>query len=248
MLFLSIFLPVVTSFVLGRRDSRRICDQQGRAYVGKYILYNNLWNANGYEGSQCLEAPSSQANPTSWSSNWNWKFYGDPEKDNQVKSFSNVYLQGLPKDISTIQSIPSTWSWSYSGNSVRADVAYDLFLGQHSDSRPDVEIMIWVGALGGVLPISNGDKAVNLDLEGINWSLYHGITDFNGFTTQVYSFVANSGQLRDFKGDINQFITHLKNEGYFSSKYYLHTLDAGTEAFSGENAIFDTSVYSVDLL
>lgn len=51
--------------------------------------------------------------------------------------------------------MPSTWSWTYTGDDIVADVAYDLFTSSTADGDEEFEIMVWLGALGGAGPISS---------------------------------------------------------------------------------------------
>lgn len=50
------------------------------------------------------------------------------------------------KLISNIGSLPSSAQWSYTGNNIRANVAYDLFTASnpnHDTSSGDYELMVW---------------------------------------------------------------------------------------------------------
>lgn len=51
--------------------------------------------------------------------------------------------------------MPSSWSWSYSGDGLIADVAYDMFTSSSAGGDEEFEIMVWLGALGGAGPISS---------------------------------------------------------------------------------------------
>jgi xyloglucan-specific endo-beta-1,4-glucanase len=46
--------------------------------------------------------------------------------------------------ISKIKSIPSAWSWSYTGSGLTADVAYDLFTSNSAGGSEAYEMMIWL--------------------------------------------------------------------------------------------------------
>jgi xyloglucan-specific endo-beta-1,4-glucanase len=120
-------------------------------------------------------------------------------------------------------------SVSYSGTSIVADVAYDIFTSSTSTGSNEYEIMIWLAALGGAGPISSTGSAIATPtINGITWNLFSGP---NG-ATQVYSFVAQS-QVTSFSGDLLGFFTYLiANQGYSSSQY-ITTLEAGTEPFTG---------------
>lgn len=58
------------------------------------------------------------------------------------------------EQISSISAIPSTWSWTYTGDGMITDVAYDLFTSSTPGGSEEFEIMIWLGRFGGAGPIS----------------------------------------------------------------------------------------------
>lgn len=99
--------------------------------------------------------------------------------------------------------------------------------------------MIWLASYGGAGPISStGSTIATPTIAGTKWNLYKGP---NGDTT-VFSFVAPS-HLGNFDGDLNGFFTYLvKSQGVASSSV-MTALQAGTEPFSGSNAVFTTYAY-----
>jgi len=79
------------------------------------------------------------------------------------------------KAISSVSSLPSTWNWSYSGNGMVANVAYDLFTSSTATGSAQYEVMIWLAALGGAGPISStGGPIATVNLAGKSWKLYKG--------------------------------------------------------------------------
>lgn len=102
--------------------------------------------------------------------------------------------------------------------------------------------MVWLAALGGAAPIGNSDGPIaSPEIGGITWDLYKGDNSW-----KVYSFIAKD-TIHDYSGDINDFFQYLtKNEGV-SSDLYLQTVGAGTEPFTGSNATFTVSPYSISL-
>jgi len=109
-------------------------------------------------------------------------------------------------------------SWSYSTQSVRANVAYDIFTSadpNHANSGGDYEVMIWLARLGDVYPI--GKSTGTVTVAGKQWDLWIGM---NG-QMQVYSFVAPS-PVTSFSADAKQFFTYLQaNQNYPASKQNL---------------------------
>jgi xyloglucan-specific endo-beta-1,4-glucanase len=62
----------------------------------------------------------------------------------------------------------------------------------------------------------------------------------------VFSFVAASDQ-NSFNGDLNDFIQYLVESHGYSGSQCLYSIGAGTEPFTGTNAEFITTGYSVSV-
>ncbi|KAH8878990.1 concanavalin A-like lectin/glucanase [Thozetella sp. PMI_491] len=215
------------------------CDQWGSFTTGSYILYNNLWGKDSGTGSECTTLNSLSGNTLSWSTSWSWS-----GGSSSVKSYPNAVLQFSARQLSAISSIPTTWKWSYTGTSVVADVAYDLFTSNSCGSTTAAyEIMIWLDALGGAGPISStGSTIATPTIDGVSWKLYKGP---NGSMT-VFSFVASTAQT-SFSGNLHDFLAYLTSNQGLPSSQCLYSLGAGTEPFTGSNAVFTTSAYSVSI-
>jgi xyloglucan-specific endo-beta-1,4-glucanase len=144
----------------------------------------------------------------------------------------------VAKKLSAISSIPSTWSWTYTGSNLVADVAYDLFTSTTATGSANYEIMIWLAAYGGAGAISSSygsdgkpvPVAKNVNLNGHTWNLYKGP---NGSTT-VFSFLPTSGTIASFSGDVNLFLKYLTAHEGLAASNYLNSFGAGTEPTSGE--------------
>lgn len=101
--------------------------------------------------------------------------------------------------------------------------------------------MIWLDALGGAGPISStGSTVATPTIAGVSWKLYSGP---NGDTT-VYSFVASSAA-ESFSGDLLDFFAYLESNEGFSTSQYLLSIGAGTEPFTGTDAVLTTTAYSL---
>ena len=111
------------TFQLEKRAAQTTCGRYDQISEAPYTIYTDLWGEDGYTGNgngQCLTYNTVSGGAVSWSSNWTWT--GGPY---QVKSYSNVGLQMSPVQVSRIQSIPSTWSWSYTGQNLVVDGTSD---------------------------------------------------------------------------------------------------------------------------
>jgi len=200
-----------------------------------------LWGESAAtSGSQCSFYNGVVGSGVSWGTTWTWV-----GGQYNVKSYSHSDLIFTPKTIASISSIPSTFTWSYSGTSnVVADVSYDMFTSSTAaDTTNDYEVMIWLASYGGAGPLSatgGSSPIATPTIAGYSWKLFYGL---NG-STKVYSFVIANSPLASFSGDIKAFYTYLiNNEGYPSSQYLI-TLQGGTEPFTGGPATLEVSLWS----
>lgn len=151
-----------------------------------------------------------------------------------MKSYANAVVSLTPTPLASISSIPSKYSYSYTGSDIVADVSYYMFTSSTATGANEYEIMIWLAALGGAGPISStygsdGDATpvATTTIAGTSWSLYKGP---NGDTT-VFSFVAAS-EVTDFSGDIKDFFNYLTTNEGLSTSQFLLSIGAGTEPFT----------------
>jgi len=220
------------------------CGQWDTQVSGPYTLYNNLWGKDGAtSGGQCSQIDSLSGTTVAWTTNWTWT------GGNGVKSFANIQLNGVNRQLSSVKSMTSTWTWSYSSSSIVADVAWDFFSSSTSGGSHAYEIMIWLAAYGGAGPISSQydstGKPVAVGMfayNGITYNLYSGTN--SGW--KVLSFLP-SRIVTSFSGDLMDFFNFLTSHGYMSASQYLTILQAGTEPTSGR-ATLTTSRYSVSLV
>lgn len=118
-----------------------------------------------------------------------------------------------------------------------------MFTSSSASGSDEYEVMVWLAALGGAGPISStGSPVATPDIDGVTWSLYSG---YNG-DTHVFSFVASGEQTR-FDGNLKDFFTYLVDDQGMPSSQYLLSIGAGTEAFTGSDAVLTVSAYSCSL-
>jgi xyloglucan-specific endo-beta-1,4-glucanase len=122
--------------------AQQLCDQYGYHASYGYEFNNNNWGKASGQGSQCTYVDKSAYAGVAWHSTWSWSGGQD-----NVKAYPYSGRQ-LPtkRIVNQISSLPSTATWAYSGNNVRANVAYDLFTSSdpnHVTYSGDYELMIW---------------------------------------------------------------------------------------------------------
>ncbi|KAM5343100.1 hypothetical protein ACJ41O_014066 [Fusarium nematophilum] len=217
------------------------CGQWDLETAGAYTIYNNLWGKdNASSGEQCTTNNGEQSDGSiAWSVKWTWA-----GGQGQVKSYPNAVVEIEKKSLGEVSSIPSAWSWTYTGDGLITNVAYDLFTGSTADGEEEYEFMIWLGALGGAGPISSTGSAIaTVDIAGSSWKLYEGKN--NQMT--VFSFVAEE-TVNEFCGDLADFTDYLMENHGVSQSQILQSVGAGTEPFEGTNAVFTTSNYHADVV
>lgn len=119
----------------------QLCDRYGYYEADGYYFNNNRWGQDAGQGDQCLLVFNTQGGGVSWQADWTWSGGQD-----NVKSYPYSGRTFTPKLVSQIGSLPSAAQWSYQGNNIRANVAYDLFTASnanHDHSSGDYELMIW---------------------------------------------------------------------------------------------------------
>ncbi|KAF2120139.1 endoglucanase A precursor [Lophiotrema nucula] len=230
----SVALAVPTKTIQKRTD---ICGQWDSVVTGSYTLYQDLWGESAAtSGSQCSGVDGLSGSTIKWHTKWSWA-----GGSSSVKSFANIVTTITQKSLSSITSLASTWKYSYTGTSIVADVAYDIFTSSTASGSAEYEVMIWLAALGGAGPISaTGSPVATPTLAGTSWKLYKGT---NGQMT-VFSFVASS-QVTSFSGDLMDFFKYLETNQGLSSSQVLQSVGAGTEPFTGSNAVLTVSGFSL---
>ena len=122
--------------------AQSLCDQYASLTSSGYIFNNNEWGMASGSGSGCLTVDTVDSSGTSWHVPWNWS-----GGDGQVKAYPYSGLDFSDrKFVSDIGSMPTTAQWSYTGDNLNVDVAYDLFTAadpNHVTYSGDYELMIW---------------------------------------------------------------------------------------------------------
>lgn len=98
----------------------------------------------------------------------------------------------------------------------------------------------WLGAFGGAGPISEtGSPIGTANLAGTQWNLFYG----SHSQMEVYSFVASSGNVQSFDGDLTEFSDFLTANHGLASSQLVQSVGGGTEPFEGVDVTFATSRY-----
>ncbi|CAI6299057.1 unnamed protein product [Periconia digitata] len=221
-----------------------LCTQYAYYAENGYEVLNNLWGKDSAtSGSQCTYYEGASGDGIKWSSDWTWQ--GAPDNVKAYPYAGRILTKG--NTIAKIKQMQTAVEWSYNTTSnVRANVAYDIFTAEdpnHVNSSGDYELMIWLGRLGGVWPISQGGAPIaTVTIAGYTFDLYFG---YNG-SMKVYSFVrAGNNDIKSFKADVKLFFNYLvTNHQYPQSTQNLIVYQIGSEAFTGPPARFSVPSFS----
>ncbi|KAK3349877.1 concanavalin A-like lectin/glucanase domain-containing protein [Lasiosphaeria hispida] len=225
------------------RQQKDLCELYAYWSGDGYELINNLWGKDSAtSGSQCTYLDDCTNTGVQWHTTWDWQ--GAP---NNVKSFPYSGRQVTKgRTISSISSMPTSVTWGYDNENVRANVAYDVFTSadpNHPNTGGDYELMIWLGRYGSVYPI--GSAVCSVTIAGRIWNLWVG---YNG-KMKVYSFVPPSGCVKSFSADVKDFFDYLQhNQQFPASSQNLIVFQVGTEAFTGGPATFTVSQFYADVI
>lgn len=133
---------------------------------------------------------------------------------------------------------------SYTGSAIRANVAYDTFVGASCSGAQVYEVMVWLGDFGAVSPLSNnGYPPTPTATPTIGSTAFNLIVGTNGATT-VYSFVAQTNAT-SYSGDLLAFYKYLETNFAMPATDYLQTIQAGSEVFTGSGAELLTTAYTI---
>ena len=118
-----------------------------------------------------------------------------------------------------------------------------MFTGTSASASASYEVMVWLASYGGAGPISSsGSPVATPTIAGYTWNLFEGP---NGATT-VFSFVAQSN-IQSFSGDLKDFFDYLISNESLSSSQILQSIGAGTEPFTGSDAVLTTQSYTTSV-
>jgi xyloglucan-specific endo-beta-1,4-glucanase len=120
-----------------------LCTQYAYHAANGYEILNNLWGQDtATSGSQCTYYDGAAVPGIKWSTQWTW----NGAQDN-VKSYAYAgKILDKGSIVSKVKSMPTTLKWKYDVNTMRCNVAYDVFTAEdpnHVNSSGDFELMIW---------------------------------------------------------------------------------------------------------
>jgi hypothetical protein len=156
--------------------------------------------------------------------------------DTQNGVYSTTSDDNLPKQVSTIQSVQTTFQYSScSGNGYNA--AYDVWFAASKPTQMYQDaisgfVMVWFCDPGDAQPIGSDKRTVTI--AGNSWHMWEGPRGGSGSNANapVVSYVASSS-LTSLTFDLNLFIKDAVAQGYIQNSWYLTDVFAGFEIWNG---------------
>ncbi len=139
---------------------------------------------------------------------------------------------GLPKELSTITSLRTGWTWSPAdaGSNEEYNAAYDVWLGS-SASQFTGYFMVWLREPDGQQPAGSLDQS---DVEVANvpgvWDIWEGMVNDRPIINYVRAEGADTLSL---EFDIMDFIRDAQTRGYEIPGTWVHSVAVGFEIWNG---------------
>ncbi|MFE0592278.1 cellulose binding domain-containing protein [Micromonospora echinospora] len=219
----------ITGVALGGSASAdtQICEQYGTTVIqNRYVVQNNRW---GTSAQQCVNVTGTGFSIT--------RQDGSNPTNGAPTAYPSVFYgchytncspgTTLPMQVSQISSATSSIDYTYvSGATYNA--SYDIWLDPtpKRDGVNQMEIMIWLNRQGPIQPI--GSRVGTTNLVGRTWEVWQGSNGANN----VISYVAPSA-ISSLSFSVLDFVADVRNRGAITNSWYLTSIQAGFEPWSG---------------
>ncbi|MFI6231457.1 cellulose binding domain-containing protein [Micromonospora echinospora] len=219
----------ITGVALGGSASAdtQICEQYGTTVIqNRYVVQNNRW---GTSAQQCVNVTGTGFSIT--------RQDGSNPTNGAPTAYPSVFYgchytncspgTTLPMQVSQISSATSSIDYTYvSGATYNA--SYDIWLDPtpKRDGVNQMEIMIWLNRQGPIQPI--GSRVGTTTLVGRTWEVWQGSNGANN----VISYVAPSA-ISSLSFSVLDFVADVRNRGAITNSWYLTSIQAGFEPWSG---------------
>ena len=224
--------------------------QRVKVYNGgnAYIIQNNNWGNSG--SGQTIHYKDNTFQITSTTGNGS----------SAPASFPSIYIgengaiasglyqtnpgDGLPKQVSAIQSVQTSFAWSGGTGGKDFNATYDVWFsskiptaGTYNDAISGF-VMVWLYKPGNHQPI--GSVVRQATIAGHSWDVWVGprgtaATGTDGANRPVVSYVSKDGSLGSLSFDLNLFIKDAAANG-IQSGWYLTDVFAGFEIWTGSDS------------
>lgn len=214
-----------------------LCDQYGSAAIqnGAYIVQNNRW---GTSATQCVGVSSTgfrivqedgvaatNGAPTGYPSVYRGCHYGNCTAGFSPVAANSAEFAGIGTSVS--MRYPAAGNW---------DASYDIWFdptARTNGQNTGAEIMVWLNHSG--LPQPVGSRVGTVSLAGGIWDVWKGNIGWN-----VVSYVRTAGT-GSMSFPVSTFYKDAIGRGYASKSWYLTSIQAGFEPWSGGTGLAVTN-------
>jgi Glycosyl hydrolase family 12 len=224
----------------GQAAPAHTCDQFGSFPLAgaTYVTQNNRWGAST---EQCITAAGSGVG-----------FTVDTARHTNTTgpaSYPSIYRgcvygyctphSGFPKQVSTLQTLRSTWSTSGPTpvGTQQYNTAYDIWFdpsGTHAGRNTGAEMMVWLNRTSWVQPV--GTKRYEVVLAGTVWEVWQGTIDL-----PVISFVRKTPAKSVSNLPLESFVNESRRIGVVKPAWYITSVQAGFEPWTGGAGLVSSS-------
>ena len=224
----------------GQAATPTTCDQFGSFPVAgaKYVVQNDRWGA---ATEQCIAAYGDTGfTVTSAKHTNNTGPAGYPSIYRGCNYGYCTYGSPFPKQVSSLGSLTSSWATNgpTAGGTQQYNTAYDVWFDPSpattTGRNKGAEMMIWLNHTSWVQPI--GRKYTEVSIAGTVWEVWYGTIDI-----PVISYVRKTPTTAVTNLPLNQFVTQSVNYGVVKNQWYLTSVQAGFEPWTGGTGLRSTS-------
>ena len=198
-----------------------------------YVVQNNVWGADGaqvvnYFGTTFeVVSVEGQGNTSGAPLSYPSVFIGS--NNDRTTDGSN-----LPIQVSAIQSVETSWTWSDAGVSGEYNAAYDVWFSTSPSGENDaIMLMVWLYDPPAANPA--GSQSGTATIGGVNYTIWQ--------SGSVISYTRDKTNSMTF--DLNTFIQDAVSRGAVQTSWYLTNVFAGFEIWSGGAGLQTTDFYAI---
>jgi hypothetical protein len=157
---------------------------------------------------------------------------------------STSATDNLPKQVSALQSVTTTFTWTGSCGS-GFNAAYDVWFSANNPPPAGYKdavtgfLMVWECDPSDQQPIGSV-VASNVNIAGKSWNVWYGQRGSSGSsvgsTNPVVSYVPASGSMNTLSFNLKDFISDAVTRKYIQSGWYLTDVFAGFEIWTGSSS------------
>jgi hypothetical protein len=140
----------------------------------------------------------------------------------------------MPKQVSALSTVPTSWTWASNGATGSYNATYDVWFSTQAAGDPSLDhptggfLMVWYYKPGTNQPI--GSLVTTATIAGTNWSVWYGTN--SSYNVPCVSYVAQS-TVNSLSYDLNDFIKDAVQRKYVQNNWYLTNVYSGFEIWNG---------------